>query len=983
MDEGFSAFSLQTARQVLQNEFPAGFSPESAEDLARFRRALDEAASENDVAFFFSDESLVSLARAALDGAPTQTSLFDLELLPDETRDPASDESETPGELLDRLFQDGHAIVFYSVLFKRRPEVFERAGVESHRVKSTLREERPQYYYETLYATPTKPSLAELEVIRNQLLLKWGDSRGVASLSELASRVFIPVVSIRDALEAFPGVFTFGDDEGVGLNAELTKRADQIFDEIVDEHKAAMFDVVFYSSLYNRNSEVFALHGIASATELRKAILERGLDVKDFGEYMTFLFAESIPKDALILNALRAAGLLLAFGWRTERMERLQARKSARSFSQKVAALRRDRNPPKIKVDRLFKSGRFFIPEDETVRILKAHPEYFRAEPAGEWSLLSRDGKPTACWTEDELKVELDSFLDESKALLGEGASGEGEESEAAKEPEDLEETADDAEDQGETTGDSDWNQTRLFSLESESNAAEREGDGDASEEVGRFVDDLFRESRVVLYYRVLFERHEEFFRRLGIESPQEIRVALKKSRPNFDVQTLYVAPEEVRGVEAIELTRREIERLWGDNSSTTATKLAETLYATKIDIQKTLESYPSRFRRVERDAFMLEPPSNDESKSSRSPFRFKGLNNRLRTEFQEWYDSRANARLRPAKSVANAKAPRASDESDASETLEQAASSSSEPASDAPTARVPSPKREKPRIPAAPPAPPAPPKLPPRERLREIVEELARSGQLVLYYHTLLERNAELSDEYGDKTALRAALVELFPSFGYADSYFEPRRRSPNETEEAKIRRSLILCWGDAQQQRLDALAPRFCAPATLLERTLKNSPDDFADRGRQRFAIKDKARDEAARLRGYSAKLLDDLKSALAPDGSYLFYESYYAANAEWLAEMGIDSVPLLRRELANLNKDAALGYVFYRNHCERQGGALGENDFIRRLIQTRFGGETRLRVGRLAEDLRIPATLIRDALAASGDYVFEGGDRYRRGS
>ena len=95
----------------------------------------------------------------------------------------------------------------------------------------------------------------------------------------------------------------------------------------------------------------------------------------------------------------------------------------------------------------------------------------------------------------------------------------------------------------------------------------------------------------------------------------------------------------------------------------------------------------------------------------------------------------------------------------------------------------------------------------------------------------------------------------------------------------------------------------------------------------------------------------------------------------------ETGIDSVPLLRREFANLNKEAALGYVFYRNHCERVGSGLSESEFIRRLIQTRFGGVSRLRVERLAEELRIPATLIHSALCASSEYVFEGGDSYRR--
>ena len=92
-------------------------------------------------------------------------------------------------------------------------------------------------------------------------------------------------------------------------------------------------------------------------------------------------------------------------------------------------------------------------------------------------------------------------------------------------------------------------------------------------------------------------------------------------------------------------------------------------------------------------------------------------------------------------------------------------------------------------------------------------------------------------------------------------------------------------------------------------------------------------------------------------------------------------LDSVSLLRRELANLNKDAALGYVFYRNHCERSANALGENEFVRRLVQSHFGADARLRVDRLAETLRVPATLIRSALDASPDYAIEGGDSYRR--
>ena len=885
-----------------------------------------------------------------------------------QTSSPLAPEKEALGELLDRLFRDGHTIVFYSPLFKRYPEVFERAGVESYLVKTALKEARPQYRYETLYATPAKSPLAELEIIRNQLLLKWGVPEKSATLNELAARVFIPVASIKNAIGAFPDVFLAASDGKITVSAETVNEANQIFDGIVDEERGSWLRIAFYSTFFLKNSAVLALLGIASADELRKAILERGLNIRDFGEYMTLGAVRDESKDALILTALRAAGLLLAIGWQNERLERLQSRKTPRSFQQKFQQfvnLQKDRYPPSLKIERLHKLSIFFIPEDETIRVLKAHPECFRPEPKGEWSILSRDGVPSLFWSEDDVVREMEALWEEIKLPRGE------EEGEGVEETEGRDEGNEDAER---------MKASPASAAESESDdALERENGGDEFEEVGRLVDGLLGESHVVLYYKVLFERHEEFFRRLGIECSQDVRAAIKKSRPNADVRTFFVASENDRGVEALELTRREIERRWGDNPSTTVKKLAEALYAPKNEIQKTLTTYSSQFKRVERDAFLLTSSRDDENLSR--PSKKDGDKKRVdrsRAGIQDENDAKKSAQLSFFSDATPELESPSGDESDADRT-----STASHPTlfdwfQEPESSPVATPKPEKSRVQTA---TPAPPKQTPLERLREIVEELALSGQLILYYHTLLERNEELGGEYVDKTALRAALEELFPSFRYADSYFEPRRRSAKETEEAKIRRSLILCWGDAQQQRLDALAQRFCAPQKLIERTLKNSPDDFSDRGRQRFALKDKAREEAARLREHSAKLLDDLKSTLASDGSYLFYESYFDANAEWLAEMGIDSVPLLRRELANLNKDAALGYVFYRNHCERQGGALSESDFIRRLIQTRFGGETRLRVGLLAEELRIPATLIRDALGASGDFIFEGGDCYRR--
>ncbi len=878
-------------------------------------------------------------------------------------------EREALGELLDRLFRDGHAIVFYSPLFKRYPDVFERAGVESYQVKTALKEARPQYCYETLYATPTKSPLAELEIVRNQLLLKWGAPEKNAPLSELSARVFIPIASIKNAIGAFPNVFLVGSDDNISLSPNLLKISNQIFDGIPDERRGSWLRIAFYSSLFRKNSEVFALHGIASVEELRKTILERGLKVHDFGDYMTLESVKDEPKDSLIMNALRAAGLFLAISWKRERTENTQSRKSPRSFSQKFKqfiSFQKDRFPPNLKIDRLHNLTMFFIPEDETVRVLKAHPEYFKPGPKGEWSLLSRDGVPSSFWSEDDVVREMEAFLDETRILRGDEEGDDVEESEARD---------------GENGEAGRGGASSTPEVESESSdATERENGDEGVEEVGRFIDGLFEESHVVLYYKILFERHEEFFKRLGIGSSQDVRAAIKKSRPNVDVRTFFVASENDRGVEALELTRREIERRWGDNPSTTVKKLAETLYAPKNEIQKTLTTYTSQFKHVERDAFLLTTP-RDVEKHSRLLEKDGGkdLDDWACADFKDAGAEERNTQLSFFEDETPEFESRSDDASVASPLSASSLQTDSELISESPQERATSsvavPKPEKSRVLVA------PPKQTPLERLREIVEELALSGQLILYYHTLLERNAELNDEYGDKTALRAALVELFPSFGYADSYFEPRRRSAKETEEAKVRRSLILCWGDAQQQRLDALAQRFCAPLTIIERTLKNSPDDFSDRGRQRFAVKDKAREEAARLRGYSAKLLDDLKSTLAPDGSYLFYESYFDANAEWLGEMGIDSFPLLRRELANLNKDASLGFVFYRNHCERQGGALSESDFIRRQIQSRFGGETRLRAGLLAEELRIPATLIRDALGASGDFVFEGGDRYRR--
>ena len=919
-------------------------------------------------------------------------------------------ESEALGELLDRLFRDGHTIVFYTTLFKRHSDVFERAGVESFQVKSALKEARPQYCYDNLFATPTKPSLAEIEIIRNALLLKWGDLRETSTANELAKRVYIPIVSIRGAIEGFPGVFYVGSDEKVALARELLERADRIFDNIVDKRKIGAFDVVFYSALYDRISEVFALHGIASATELRKTILDRGLEIHDFGEYMTFVADKTVSRDELVLNALRAVGLLLEVGWRVKRSN---LRKNVKTLAMKFVDPHRE-TPPKIKVDRLYKSGSFYIPEEDVIRTLKAHPECFKLEPKGEWSLLNREGKPAAFWTEDELQSELDVFMGDVDRLRGDAEDPEDatDRTDEDRELEDVKENAgelengDEIEEKEDETRDEEtdgfvFNRTSLLSEPELESAAEDHDDlpSDSSEkyeEIGLLVDDLFRKSYGVLFYKVLFERHNELFKSLGIESPQAARDAIRAVRPQYDVQIRYVATEDSRGVESLELIRRDIERRLGETVSTTVRKLCETLYVPKADVQQTLEAYSSEFKRVGRDVYILEPQSSDVTQYSKSSSGFRPKDRKIKTnsyingskykavgvlhyrgigvpareESSPLKETKKDAKSQSSKEQIPENKPQTN-----AATVEQPPEPPAEPSPKA-TPRAATPKPEKSRVPVA---PPPVPKQSPRERLREVVEELARSGQLVLYYHTLLERNAELAVEFGDKTALRAALVELFPSFGFSDSYFEPRRRSANESEEAKIRRSLILCWGDSPQ-RLDALALRFCAPAILIERTLKNSPDDFSDKGRQRFVLKDKARDEAARLKEYSARLLEDLKT-LAPDGSYLFYEAYYASNAEWLVETGIDSVPLLRREFANLNKEAALGYVFYRNHCERVGSGLSESEFIRRLIQTRFGGESRLRVERLAEALRIPATLIHSALCASSEYVFEGGDSYRR--
>ena len=81
------------------------------------------------------------------------------------------------------------------------------------------------------------------------------------------------------------------------------------------------------------------------------------------------------------------------------------------------------------------------------------------------------------------------------------------------------------------------FNRTSLLSEPELESAAEDHDDlpSDSSEkyeEIGLLVDDLFRKSYGVLFYKVLFERHNELFKSLGIESPQAARVAIRAVRP-------------------------------------------------------------------------------------------------------------------------------------------------------------------------------------------------------------------------------------------------------------------------------------------------------------------------------------------------------------------------------------------------------------------------------------------------------------------
>ncbi|MGI6402409.1 MAG: hypothetical protein ACOX0A_09960 [Thermoguttaceae bacterium] len=276
------------------------------------------------------------------------------------------------------------------------------------------------------------------------------------------------------------------------------------------------------------------------------------------------------------------------------------------------------------------------------------------------------------------------------------------------------------------------------------------------------------------------------------------------------------------------------------------------------------------------------------------------------------------------------------------------------------------------------------PPELTTEERLAELVEGFATEGQTILYYRTMLERNDWLDEAYEDETALRGALQTLFPSFGFYETFCEPRRRDEKEPEEAKIRRSLILGWGSIDRTNLDKLKRQFCAPSTLIERTLKKYPDDFAAKGRSRFSLTAAGRAYAERLELLSSKLLDELGNLKDDADAFLFYEVYFRFNESSLAEMGIASPKELRRELANLNKEKELGLNFYREYCEYcepEGVRTRYFERLRRQIHKNWGDSQRTTVELLGESIYAPLDDIRSALNSFLDFTHDGFGRYRR--
>lgn len=508
-----------------------------------------------------------------------------------------------------------------------------------------------------------------------------------------------------------------------------------------------------------------------------------------------------------------------------------------------------------------------------------------------------------------------------------------------------------------------------------------------ALEEVGTIIDGLFRDGRILLYYTKLLERHDAALKRAGIKDVSGLRAALQQIRPQYRVTEAYIEQTSAPGT-VYEHALQEIIARWGKSKITCVTKLTRDLYVPQRVIHQALQA-DSRFKHCGRDSYAFEDYAQAQ-KPSQAPAATAAA---AAATAAETATSTAAEEAAPVKaSDADGSAPVGDVAAPASETpsasdgaggAETAETTESEPANaDASEASEASEAQEVSDLSDATAAPKTRPAKPtPEGRIAEIVEALTASGQTIAYYRTILERNKILSKNYKDEESLREAFKAQYPSFGYRDVYFEPRRRTDAEAEEAKIRRALILGWGDVERQKLDRLAKLFMIPASLVERTLKRYPKDFVSEGKGRFRIADAARAEATAILDGESRLHAEFREIMARPHAILHYATYFDQNSDWLVPLGIAEVKTLRRELANESKDAGLGYVFYKAYCEPTGSNDRYQTKLRRLVDVNWGDAPTTTVDALAAVICAPAAEISDVLSASLDFRYCGGDTYQR--
>lgn len=270
-------------------------------------------------------------------------------------------------------------------------------------------------------------------------------------------------------------------------------------------------------------------------------------------------------------------------------------------------------------------------------------------------------------------------------------------------------------------------------------------------------------------------------------------------------------------------------------------------------------------------------------------------------------------------------------------------------------------------------------PKETPRERLVKSVSAFVESGANILYYATLLERDATLQNAYRDANALRGELEKAFPKYKYGVNFFEPAK-SPG-SEDEKILLELLTRWGAIDRLKFDKLVRNFCIPAALLERVLKDKSQFFEFCGKARYAIKAEGRKEGRRFREkvneLQERLRREINELLDVEGTILFYSSYFQRNADWLQEIKIDSEIALRSRLARELPDR----VFYQVYCEGVESTLRFREKVERTIAAGWGKKPMQTTDEIASRVYVPREYIQGTLESSFDFIFCGHDKYRR--